>query len=97
MSYKVAVVLTERLDGAYDLRGCRCDGTIPYTGMLGILEQDRFQVRNAMELVNAWELKDRDFTQVSDGQRQRVLLRERFAKSRRSSYSMNPPLSGCSI
>jgi iron complex transport system ATP-binding protein len=43
--------------------------------MLGILsEEDNLQVRNAMELVNAWELRDRDFTEISDGQRQRILL-----------------------
>ena len=27
-----------------------------------------------MELVHAWDLKDRDFSAVSDGQRQRILL-----------------------
>ncbi len=50
-------------------------GRYPYTGLLGILsEEDRTQVRAAMELVNAWDLRDRDFTEISDGQRQRVLL-----------------------
>lgn len=27
-----------------------------------------------MEMVHAWDLKDRDFTAISDGQRQRILL-----------------------
>lgn len=76
MSYRVAVVLTERLKT--ELMTCGdivATGRYPYTGMLGILsEQDKRLVQSAMELVNAWELKDRDFTQVSDGQRQRVLL-----------------------
>ena len=27
-----------------------------------------------METVHAWDLKDRDFTAISDGQRQRILL-----------------------
>ena len=31
-------------------------------------------MRSAMELVHAWDLKDRDFSAVSDGQRQRILL-----------------------
>ena len=50
-------------------------GRIPYTGRLGILsEQDKQQVRDALHLVQADELADRDFTKISDGQRQRVLL-----------------------
>lgn len=76
MSYQVAVVLTERL--RTELMTCGdvvATGRYPYTGMLGILsEQDKLLVRNAMELVNVWDLRDRDFTEVSDGQRQRVML-----------------------
>ena len=50
-------------------------GRYPYTGTLGILtKEDRNKVREAMELVHTLEFKDRDFTAVSDGQRQRVLL-----------------------
>ena len=50
-------------------------GRYPDTGRLGILsEQDRMQVRDALYLVQADELADRDFTKISDGQRQRVLL-----------------------
>ena len=50
-------------------------GRYPYTGTLGILsEEDKQKVRNAMEMVHAWDLKDRDFTAISDGQRQRILL-----------------------
>ena len=50
-------------------------GRYPYTGRLGILsEEDRMQVRDALHLVQADELADRDFTKISDGQRQRVLL-----------------------
>ena len=75
-SRRVAVVLTERL-GA-ELMTCwevAATGRYPYTGMLGILSpQDRAQVRAAMELVDAWDLRDRPFTELSDGQRQRVLL-----------------------
>ncbi len=50
-------------------------GRYPYTGRLGILsEQDKQQVRDALHLVQADELADRDFTKISDGQRQRILL-----------------------
>ena len=50
-------------------------GRYPYTGRLGILsDADRQQVHNALCLVRAEELEDRDFARISDGQRQRVLL-----------------------
>ena len=50
-------------------------GRLPHTGRLGILsEVDRAHVRAAMELVGIEDLSDCDFMQVSDGQRQRVLL-----------------------
>ena len=50
-------------------------GRYPYTGRLGILsDADRRAVREALALVQAEALADRDFTKISDGQRQRVLL-----------------------
>lgn len=76
LSKQVAVVLTDKL--RTELMTCEdvvATGRYPHTGMLGILSgEDRREVQSAMELVNAWELRDRDFTQISDGQRQRVLL-----------------------
>ena len=50
-------------------------GRYPYTGRLGILsDADRQQVHDALRLVRAEELENRDFARISDGQRQRVLL-----------------------
>ena len=50
-------------------------GRYPYTGTLGILSaEDKTKVKKSMETVHAWDLKDRDFTAISDGQRQRILL-----------------------
>lgn len=76
LSRKMAVVLTERIRP--ELMTCEdvvATGRYPYTGTLGILtEEDRRKVRDAMELVHAEELKDRDFNAISDGQRQRILL-----------------------
>lgn len=73
---KLAVVMTERL--RTELMTCEdivATGRYPYTGRLGILSQeDRRKVHSAMELVHAADLRDRDFTAISDGQRQRVLL-----------------------
>lgn len=50
-------------------------GRYPYTGRLGVLSAaDREQVWQALRLVQADMLADRDFSCISDGQRQRVLL-----------------------
>ncbi|WP_455501132.1 cobalt-precorrin-5B (C(1))-methyltransferase CbiD [Gemmiger sp.] len=50
-------------------------GRYPYTGRLGILSaDDKAVVRDVLKLVQAEALADRDFTKISDGQRQRVLL-----------------------
>ena len=50
-------------------------GRYPYTGRLGVLSAaDREQVWQALRLVQADMLADRDFSRISDGQRQRVLL-----------------------
>ena len=50
-------------------------GRFPYTGRLGLLSaHDREKVQEAMELVHVTELAQRNFTQISDGQRQRVML-----------------------
>ena len=50
-------------------------GRYPYTGRLGILsDADKQQVHEALRLVQAEALADRDFAKISDGQRQRVLL-----------------------
>lgn len=76
VSKKLAVVLTERMRP--ELMTCEdivATGRYPYTGTLGILSaSDKEKVRAAMETVHAWDLKDRDFTAISDGQRQRILL-----------------------
>ncbi len=76
LSFKVSVVLTEKLKT--ELMTCEdvvATGRYPYTGRLGILsKQDKSHIRDAMALVNALELRERDFTEISDGQRQRVLL-----------------------
>lgn len=76
VSRKLSVVLTERMRP--ELMTCEdvvATGRYPYTGTLGILSaEDKIKVKKAMETVHAWDLKDRDFTAISDGQRQRILL-----------------------
>ena len=50
-------------------------GRYQYTGILGRLtEKDRQIIQKSMELIGVWELRDRDLSKLSDGQKQRVLL-----------------------
>ncbi len=50
-------------------------GRYPYTGTLGLLsEHDREVIRETMKQLSVEDLASRDFNQLSDGQRQRVLL-----------------------
>ena len=76
LSRKLAVVLTERIKG--ELLTCWdvvATGRYPYTNTLGLLSgADREKVAAALETVHAADLADRDFTAISDGQRQRILL-----------------------
>lgn len=76
LSQKMAVVLTDKL--RTEMMTCEdvvATGRYPYTGHFGILsESDRQVVREAMELVHVTAIKDQDFTRISDGQRQRVML-----------------------
>lgn len=76
ISKRMAVVMTERMHP--ELMTCQDvvgTGRYPYTGRLGILgQEDKRKVREAMELVHATQLADHDFMQISDGQRQRILL-----------------------
>ena len=73
---KMSMVMTERIRP--ELMTCREiveAGRYPYTGYMGILsETDKKAVNEAMNLTNTSELADIDFTTLSDGQRQRVLL-----------------------
>nr|MBQ6242590.1 ABC transporter ATP-binding protein [Lachnospiraceae bacterium] len=76
LSRKLGIVMTERIRG--ELMTCRdvaATGRYPYTGRLGILSaEDREKVDEAIRLVHAEEYADRPFRQISDGQRQLVLL-----------------------
>lgn len=73
---QLSVVLTDRV--RTELMTCEdvvSTGRYPYTGKFGVLSgEDRRIVRESMELVHIAELAGRDFSQTSDGQKQRVLL-----------------------
>lgn len=76
LSKRIAVVFTEKL--RTELMTCEdvvATGRYPYTGHFGILSQRDYEVvEEAMELVHITEIKNQDFTKISDGQRQRIML-----------------------
>lgn len=76
LSRRMAVVFTEKMQT--ELMTCEdvaATGRYPYTGRFGVLsKRDRAAVREAMEAVHVEEIRDRDFREISDGQRQRVML-----------------------
>ena len=76
IAQRLSIVMTERIKAelmsCYDLVAT---GRYPYTGRLGLLsEEDHRIVREAICTVHAEEFADRPFTEISDGQRQRLLL-----------------------
>ena len=76
MAKKVAVVLTQRINP--ELMSCAevvAMGRYPYTNLVGRLtEQDKKIVEDALKRVNAIDLADQEFSTLSDGQKQRILL-----------------------
>lgn len=73
---RMSILMTERVHP--ELMSCSDvvgTGRYPYTGRLGILGTEDFKkVQEALELVNAGELAGRSFLEISDGQKQRILL-----------------------
>lgn len=76
LARRLSVLTTERVRA--ELMTCAdvvATGRYPYTGRLGVLSpRDREAVEEAMALVHVTELAARDFSRLSDGQRQRVML-----------------------
>ncbi|MDO4268267.1 MAG: ABC transporter ATP-binding protein [Eubacteriales bacterium] len=73
---RLSALMTERIRP--ELMTCRdvaAMGRYPYTGRLGLLSrEDKSRVEETLELVNGLDLADKLFSEVSDGQRQRILL-----------------------
>lgn len=56
-------------------------GRYPYTGAFGILNaRDREIIEKVMKRIHIWEWKDKDFTKISDGQKQKVMLARALAQ-----------------
>lgn len=76
LARRLSVVLTQRLKTErMTVEDVVSMGRYPYTGALGILgAEDQSAVNDAMEMMSVQDLRDCDFNEISDGQRQRVLL-----------------------
>jgi len=76
LAKRLSVMLTERIDP--ELMTCRqvtAMGRYPYTNHFGMLTaQDEAIVDEALGMVRALDLGERPFSDISDGQRQRILL-----------------------
>ena len=72
----ISLLMTDRIDP--ELMTCQdvvSHGRYPYTGFTGRLSaRDLEVIDSSLEAVGAADLKERYFSQISDGQRQRVLL-----------------------
>lgn len=72
----MSLVLTDRVDA--ELMTCRdvvASGRSPYTGPLGILgKKDKLMIEDALVSMNASEIAEEQISEVSDGQRQRIML-----------------------
>ena len=81
----MALLFTERREPEFaTAREVVEAGRYPYTGRFGTLrEQDHKAVARAMAYVRTEELKERPFAELSDGQRQRVLLARALAQEPR--------------
>ena len=79
---RVAIVLTERVSGGnlsvYDVAAL---GRHPHTGWTGRLAaSDREAVDRALEAAGAWDLRERRFDEISDGEKQKAMLARALAQ-----------------
>lgn len=76
ISKKLSLVLTERVSPALTTVGeLVAMGRMPYTDFMGRLtDEDRRIVREALTAVGAEELRDRYYAELSDGEKQKVMI-----------------------
>lgn len=76
LAKRLSVMLTERIDP--ELMTCRqvvAMGRYPYTNHFGMLTpEDKAVVDESLTMVRALDLGERPFSDISDGQRQRIML-----------------------
>ncbi|MDB5104704.1 MAG: transporter related [Fibrobacteres bacterium] len=79
---RTAIVLTERIEaGNLSVFALAALGRHPHTGWSGRMsEADRTAVRRGLEDAGAWDLRHRVFDELSDGEKQRVMLARALAQ-----------------
>ena len=82
LAREAAVMLTDRLKPELmTVRDVVSLGRYPYTGRLGRLDaEDEVKVKDAMDAMDVMDLRERDFRELSDGQKQRALLARALAQ-----------------
>ena len=78
----LSILMTERLkSGKMTCREVVATGRYPYTGRLGLLSPDDWKrTDEAISLVHAEEVAESLFSEVSDGQKQRIMLARAVAQ-----------------
>ena len=82
LAQKLSLVLTDRIDaGNLTAREVVALGRTPYTGWLGSLtKDDHFKIGQSIEQTGITPLLDRHMHQLSDGERQKVMLARALAQ-----------------
>ena len=82
LAKKLSVTTTERIDAGY-MTGFEVValGRYPYTDALGRLSNRDVEIVNeCLKLVNALELSDKPFSQMSDGEKQKIMIARALAQ-----------------
>ncbi|MEE4259247.1 MAG: ABC transporter ATP-binding protein [Bacteroidales bacterium] len=82
LAKKVAVVLTDKIDESFlTVYEIVSTGRYPYTGFSGRLtDEDHSFVSDALNLVGMQDFTNRNFQQLSDGEKQKVLIARAVAQ-----------------
>lgn len=82
LAKKVAVVLTDKIDESFlTVHEIVSTGRYPYTGFSGRLTgEDRILINDALRLVGMLAFSERSFQQLSDGEKQKVMIARALAQ-----------------
>lgn len=82
LSAILSVVLTERVnDGGLTVYEIVSLGRYPYTGFFGRLTQhDKEVIEQSLQDIGIWEMKDMFISELSDGERQKVMIAKSLAQ-----------------
>ncbi|MFL5731236.1 MAG: ABC transporter ATP-binding protein [Cytophagaceae bacterium] len=82
LSKKISVVLTERVEaGNLSVRSLIALGRYPYTGLLGGLSaKDKEIIERSIRITSLEKLQDRFIQELSDGERQKVMIARALAQ-----------------